>query len=123
VETLADAERHAERLGYPLLIKATAEAAVTGFAWCVRPANSGSLWSARAEAFKAFGDPTVFMEQLVQGARHVEVQSSPTTTEQRGPPACATAPSSAATRKFSRKRPRRRFLRSKIRRCAKRRCA
>ena len=30
--------------------------------------------SARAEAFKAFGDPTVFMEQLVDGARHVEVQ-------------------------------------------------
>ena len=30
--------------------------------------------SARAEAFKAFGDPTVFLEQLVQGARHVEVQ-------------------------------------------------
>ena len=30
--------------------------------------------SARAEAFKAFGDPTVFMEQLVAGARHVEVQ-------------------------------------------------
>ena len=29
---------------------------------------------ARAEAFKAFGDPTVFMEQLVQDARHVEVQ-------------------------------------------------
>src|SRR6185295_5038666 len=30
--------------------------------------------SARAEAFKAFGDPTVFMEQLVEEARHIEVQ-------------------------------------------------
>ena len=29
---------------------------------------------ARAEAFKAFGNPTVFMEQLVEGAHHVEVQ-------------------------------------------------
>ncbi len=30
--------------------------------------------SARSEAFKAFGDPTVFLEYLVEGARHVEVQ-------------------------------------------------
>ena len=27
--------------------------------------------SARAEASKAFGDPTIFMEQLVHGARHL----------------------------------------------------
>src|SRR5690606_17196649 len=26
------------------------------------------------EAFKAFGDPTVFLEELVTGARHIEVQ-------------------------------------------------
>ena len=30
--------------------------------------------SARAEGQKAFGDPTVFMERVVTGARHVEVQ-------------------------------------------------
>src|SRR5208337_5061836 len=30
--------------------------------------------SARSEAFKAFGNPTVFLEQLVKRARHVEVQ-------------------------------------------------
>ena len=29
---------------------------------------------ARAEAFKAFGDPTVFLEHMVEGARHIEVQ-------------------------------------------------
>ena len=29
---------------------------------------------ARTEAFKAFGDPTVFLESLVEDARHVEVQ-------------------------------------------------
>ena len=75
METLADARRHAERLGYPLLIKATAGGGGHGIRRCVRPANSRKpLTSARAEAFKAFGDPTVFMEQLVQGARHVEVQ-------------------------------------------------
>ena len=76
VETLADAVHHAERLGYPLLIKATAGGGGHG----IRRVNAddqlaNALESARAEAAKAFGDPTVFMEQLVGGsARHVEVQ-------------------------------------------------
>jgi len=75
VETLDDALRHAERLGYPLLIKATAGGGGHG----IRRVGSASqlpqaFESARAEAFKAFGDPTVFLEQLIQGARHVEVQ-------------------------------------------------
>ena len=75
VETIADAWHHAERLGYPLFIKATAGGGGHG----IRRVQSASdlekaFEGARAEAFKAFGDPTVFMEQLVTGARHVEVQ-------------------------------------------------
>ena len=75
VETITDAIRHAERLGYPLLFKATAGGGGHG----IRRVNSSSeleraFDGARSEAFKAFGDPTVFMEQLVAGARHVEVQ-------------------------------------------------
>jgi acetyl/propionyl-CoA carboxylase alpha subunit/acetyl-CoA carboxylase carboxyltransferase component len=75
VETLDDAARHAERLGYPLLIKATAGGGGHGIRR-VRSADqlAQAFESARAEAFKAFGDPTVFMEQLVHSARHVEVQ-------------------------------------------------
>ena len=75
VETLADAERHAGRLGYPLLIKATAGGGGSGIRRVLSPGQLPEAFrSARAQAFKAFGDPTVFMEQLVQGARHVEVQ-------------------------------------------------
>jgi acetyl/propionyl-CoA carboxylase alpha subunit/acetyl-CoA carboxylase carboxyltransferase component len=75
VETLADALHHAERLGYPLLIKATAGGGGHGIR-LVRSADqlAGAFESARSEAFKAFGDPTIFLEQLVQKARHVEVQ-------------------------------------------------
>ena len=75
VETLADACGHAERLGYPILIKATAGGGGHGIR-LVRSADqlAQAFASARAEAFKAFGDPTVFLEQLVPGARHVEVQ-------------------------------------------------
>jgi len=75
VETLADAEHHAERLGYPFLIKATAGGGGRGIRR-VRSATelSQAFESARSEAFKAFGDPTIFLEQLVQNARHIEVQ-------------------------------------------------
>ncbi len=75
VETLEAAWDHAERLGYPLLIKATAGGGGHG----IRLVSSAgqlpqAFASAQAEAFKAFGNPTVFLEQLVKRARHVEVQ-------------------------------------------------
>ena len=75
VETVEDALHHAVRLGYPFLIKATAGGGGHGIR-NVRSADElpQAFESARAEAFRAFGDPTVFIERLVQGARHVEVQ-------------------------------------------------
>ncbi len=75
VETIDDAWGHAERLGYPLLLKATAGGGGHGIR-LVRSAEQlpQAFSSARAEAFKAFGDPTIFMEQQVPRARHVEVQ-------------------------------------------------
>src|SRR5215470_2755219 len=75
VETLADARQHGERLGYPLLIKATAGGGGRGIRRVQSAAQLPEAFeSARSEAFKAFGDPTVFVERLVAGARHVEVQ-------------------------------------------------
>jgi acetyl/propionyl-CoA carboxylase alpha subunit/acetyl-CoA carboxylase carboxyltransferase component len=75
VETLADAYGHAERLGFPLLIKATAGGGGRGIRLVHSVAQlPQSFESARAEAFKAFGDPTVYLEHLVERARHVEVQ-------------------------------------------------
>ncbi|HXR16359.1 MAG TPA: carboxyl transferase domain-containing protein [Terriglobales bacterium] len=75
VETLDEAWSHAERLGYPFLIKATAGGGGHGIRLVRSPDELPQAFtSARAEAFKAFGDPVVFMEKLVQAARHVEVQ-------------------------------------------------
>lgn len=75
VETADEALKHARRLGYPLLIKATAGGGGHGIR---KAANEAQLMeafeSARSEAFKAFGDPTVFFEKLISPARHVEVQ-------------------------------------------------
>lgn len=75
VETLEEAAYHAQQLGFPLLIKATAGGGGHGIR-CVRSHAElpAAFERARAEAHKAFGDPTVFLEQLIQGARHVEVQ-------------------------------------------------
>ena len=75
VETLADARSQAERLGYPLLIKATAGGGGHGIRLLRSPSQLPQAYaSARAEAFKAFGDPTVFLEKLLHCPRHVEVQ-------------------------------------------------
>jgi len=75
VATLDDARTHAARLGYPLMIKATAGGGGRG----IRRVQSESeladaFKSARSEAEKSFGDAAVFLERMVTGARHVEVQ-------------------------------------------------
>jgi acetyl/propionyl-CoA carboxylase alpha subunit/acetyl-CoA carboxylase carboxyltransferase component len=75
VDTLDAALHHAHHLGYPLLIKATAGVGGRGI-HLVRSANHlpEAFESARTQAFKSFGDPSVFFEQWVPGARQVEVQ-------------------------------------------------
>ena len=75
VETLTEAQHHAGRLGYPLLIKPTAGGGSRGIRVANNPAQLPLAFErARAEAFKAFGDPTVFIEKLLEDARQVEVQ-------------------------------------------------
>jgi acetyl/propionyl-CoA carboxylase alpha subunit/acetyl-CoA carboxylase carboxyltransferase component len=75
VETLADACRHAERLGFPLLVKATAGGGGQGIRVVHSPSELAHCFeNARSQVFKAFGNPTVFLEQMVERARHVEVQ-------------------------------------------------
>ncbi|HEX6467718.1 MAG TPA: carboxyl transferase domain-containing protein [Streptosporangiaceae bacterium] len=71
----ADAAAHAERLGYPVVLKAAAGGGGRGIRIVRDPEEvAGALSSARAEADLAFGDPTVFLERLVPAARHVEAQ-------------------------------------------------
>jgi acetyl/propionyl-CoA carboxylase alpha subunit/acetyl-CoA carboxylase carboxyltransferase component len=71
----ADAAAHADRLGYPVVLKAAAGGGGRGIR-IVRDRGelAGALSAARAEADLAFGDPAVFLERLVPGARHVEAQ-------------------------------------------------
>ena len=65
----------ARKIGYPVMIKATAGGGGRG----MRPAhNDGSLvtgfHAARAEAEKAFGNPGVYIEKLIENPHHIEFQ-------------------------------------------------
>ncbi|GIF04234.1 ATP-binding protein [Actinoplanes siamensis] len=75
VETLEAALEAAERIGYPLMLKATAGGGGRGIR---KVASAGELTEAyertSQEAARAFGSGVVFLERLVTGARHVEVQ-------------------------------------------------
>ena len=63
------------RIGYPLMIKATSGGGGRGIRRVDDEAGLAEAFeSARSEGLKAFGDATVFMERVVTGARHVEVQ-------------------------------------------------
>jgi len=75
VETVEEAVHHAGAIGYPLVVKATAGGGGRGIRHVAAEADLPAAFaSARAEAGKSFGDPTVFMERRVTDARHVEVQ-------------------------------------------------
>src|SRR5947199_4540331 len=67
--------QEAERIGFPLLIKASAGGGGKGMREVHRAADfSEELAGARREALAAFGDGTVFLERLIQQPRHVEIQ-------------------------------------------------
>ena len=75
VATVEEARIHASTIGYPLMIKATAGGGGRGIRRVDDESQLAEAFeSARSEGGKAFGDPTVFMERVVTGARHVEVQ-------------------------------------------------
>jgi acetyl-CoA carboxylase, biotin carboxylase subunit len=71
----ADAARLAERIGFPVLVKAAGGGGGRGLR-VVRDAGelAGAVAVASAEAQAAFGDPRVYLERYVSPARHVEVQ-------------------------------------------------
>jgi acetyl-CoA carboxylase, biotin carboxylase subunit len=77
-EPLRDAKEAAtvaERLGYPVLLKASAGGGGKGMR-LVRSATelSSSLEAAKREAMSSFGDDAVYVEKYIAGPRHVEIQ-------------------------------------------------
>ena len=70
-----DALREAHKIGYPVLIKAAAGGGGRGMrAASNDPALVNAYHSAKAEAEAAFKNGTVYIEKLIEGPRHVEIQ-------------------------------------------------
>ena len=73
--SLDAARQTAERIGFPVMLKAAAGGGGKG----MRLVRSGdeleSAWrTARSEAQNAFGDPSLYVEKLIERPRHVEIQ-------------------------------------------------
>ena len=67
--------RAATRVGYPLLLKASAGGGGKGMRVVREPRNLQREYTAASrEAATSFGDGTVYVERLLEKSRHVEVQ-------------------------------------------------
>jgi len=75
VETVEEAVAVAERIGYPVAIKAAAGGGGRGIRFVHNEATlRSSFKQAQHEAEIAFGDGRVYMEKCVEDFRHIEVQ-------------------------------------------------
>lgn len=65
----------ADKIGYPVLVKASAGGGGKGMRIVEKPKDfKAALESAQAEAQNAFGDSRVFVERYITKPRHIEVQ-------------------------------------------------
>ena len=75
VDDVATAAREAERIGFPLLVKASAGGGGRGIRLVQRAEElAGAMRASGAEAASSFGDATIFLEKYISPARHIEVQ-------------------------------------------------
>ncbi|MFN3642873.1 MAG: acetyl/propionyl/methylcrotonyl-CoA carboxylase subunit alpha [Gemmobacter sp.] len=75
IASAAEARAAADRLGYPVVMKASAGGGGRGMFRASGPADLDAGFDrASREAEGAFGDPRLYMERFVTAARHVEVQ-------------------------------------------------
>ncbi|HTS34696.1 MAG TPA: acetyl-CoA carboxylase biotin carboxylase subunit [Candidatus Solibacter sp.] len=74
-ETYEDAGRAAERIGYPVMLKAAAGGGGKGMRLVHAPEElKSALDGARSEAERAFGDGEVYLEKAIVNPRHIEMQ-------------------------------------------------
>jgi acetyl-CoA carboxylase biotin carboxylase subunit len=75
IDDLAEAKRIAAKIGFPVIIKATAGGGGKGMRICRSSSQIEDQFPiAQGEAKAAFNDPSLYIEKYVSGARHIEIQ-------------------------------------------------
>jgi acetyl-CoA carboxylase biotin carboxylase subunit len=75
LESVKEAEEVAERIGYPVMLKAAAGGGGKGMRLVhTREELKSALESAQSEAQRAFGDSEVYIEKGIVNPRHIEMQ-------------------------------------------------
>ena len=72
---LKEGLKTAKKIGYPVIIKATAGGGGRGMRIIWKPEDFEGLWdSARQEAGAAFGNDGMYLEKYIEEPRHIEIQ-------------------------------------------------
>ena len=72
---LSALEEAAQRVGYPLLLKASSGGGGKGMRAVTEPSGfAEAAAGARREAIAAFGDGRIYIERLLTGSKHIEIQ-------------------------------------------------
>ena len=82
LESLEEAKKVANEIGYPIMLKATAGGGGKGMKVCHNDEDLAEAWeTTRREAGAAFGNDGMYMEKFVVEPRHIEIQIA---SDQRG---------------------------------------
>jgi len=75
IDSFEDAEKIAKKIGYPVMIKATAGGGGKGMRAVWKEEDLKDHWdSAIQEAIESFGNGGMYMEKLIEEPRHIEIQ-------------------------------------------------
>jgi len=75
LEDISEAKKVAQKIGYPVIIKAAAGGGGKGMRICRTTADLEEMFPmAQNEAKSAFGDPSLYIEKYITGAHHIEIQ-------------------------------------------------
>jgi acetyl-CoA carboxylase biotin carboxylase subunit len=75
LKTYEEAEKLAPKIGYPVMLKATAGGGGKGMRAVWQKEDLKNAWdAARQEAKASFGNDAMYMEKLIEEPRHIEIQ-------------------------------------------------
>jgi acetyl-CoA carboxylase biotin carboxylase subunit len=75
IDSFEEAEKIAEEIKYPVMLKATAGGGGKGMREVWKKEDLRNAWdSAKQEAFACFGNDGMYLEKLIEEPRHIEIQ-------------------------------------------------